>query len=1083
MRVTGRGPSALVTVLAIAGMVGVTGASAQPGPVTSSSASSPDSVFGPSWRTSSDLLVTGVGDSRGFHILDAREHSAFTWQNVVTLGVPGTDTGPWTGQVCATGDGRYAIAVYAPSAAANNPATVEAGARAAVVDLATGSTSLVADGVELAYFSPSCGAGDEAIIARAFGTDGQVTQLLHIDARTARTDSATTVAAEVTTPVQTASGDYAMVNGWLSRIGAHGEVAKVAKPDGQPFTLTATAHGAIDVATTVDGRAELERWTGHTMRRVGYGSLSDFGLFPQTGGADAVVGDVSGLNLAGLTDIRAVPSAQQPRAISAEGHLVATQVLPAEIRDLTTKTTAAPSTRPAPDQDTGVIQIAGVAIRTGQLVTGTVAADGAATAPPAQPAHQLPVAPPQPNGTGHSAESGVSGQSLDSAVLRDGPPHGDGVQASAIIPMTSTTPPPTNPAASNDSEIAVPLTPEDNLPNGVSVPTCQVPRNDPSRQVLQPSPNMVEWAVDQAVHGDLTMQRPANYLGTGEPAYTPQGLFPPVALSTGGTIPAQVVLGILAQESNFKQASWHAVPGDGGNPLISDYYGTTTVDSSGTIVVPADDPNYLPNYSNTDCGYGLGQVTTGMSFLNTPQFTAQQAVAVATDYAANIAASVQILATTWNQLAAMNPPMLLNGGNPKYIENWYLAIWAYNSGVHLQSDAASNGGHYGVGWVNNPVNPHFPSNLVARGFQPRTSPSDATTPQDWPYEELVMGWINQPMMNGSSNDYALPTWQNPANTSLNRPPRTQFCSTSVNSCDPTQAAPCPSVSSACWWNQPATWIAGLGQPGVPPTSAVENLFYTLGSGEPAITKTYANDCVTSATFYSQYPTGTLLVGDLADTNENVRGCLWSNGTTNGKFALRLGDNVAVAANMKGVLQANPLTAQVDLHQIGGGFLGHFYFTHTYDGTLKDTSTTFSSLGTAGSVTETTQVPTGIEHKVTGAWTPAIPRGSAAAIYDIQVALPDHGANATGVTYVVEPGGTTYTGGTSLTCTVNQNIAPGQNTWLDLGDYSLKPGADLTLDNMVPGASGSLDVAFSAAVFIPDPGQTRRPCSGGTAGTR
>jgi hypothetical protein len=111
----------------------------------------------------------------------------------------------------------------------------------------------------------------------------------------------------------------------------------------------------------------------------------------------------------------------------------------------------------------------------------------------------------------------------------------------------------------------------------------------------------VEWAVDQAVHGDLTLSRPADFLGTGMPAYSPQGLFPKPNLSGGGTVPAQVLLGLLAQESNYKQATWHAVPGDGGNPLLGDYYGN------------ADSIHCYPNYGGSDCGYGISRVTSGSS--------------------------------------------------------------------------------------------------------------------------------------------------------------------------------------------------------------------------------------------------------------------------------------------------------------------------------------------------------------------------------------------------------------------------------------------------------------------------------------
>jgi hypothetical protein len=84
---------------------------------------------------------------------------------------------------------------------------------------------------------------------------------------------------------------------------------------------------------------------------------------------------------------------------------------------------------------------------------------------------------------------------------------------------------------------------------------CAVPRNDLRNQAMQPKPRQVEWAVDNAVRGLLTEPRPANWKNLGMPAYTPQGLFPPVPLSGGGYVPAQIMLAIAAQESNLWQAT------------------------------------------------------------------------------------------------------------------------------------------------------------------------------------------------------------------------------------------------------------------------------------------------------------------------------------------------------------------------------------------------------------------------------------------------------------------------------------------------------------------------------------------------
>ena len=93
---------------------------------------------------------------------------------------------------------------------------------------------------------------------------------------------------------------------------------------------------------------------------------------------------------------------------------------------------------------------------------------------------------------------------------------------------------------------------------------CSVPRNDVKTQVLQPTPNQVEWAVDMAVRGNLS----SDYLTqggwrsqTGLGTIDPQGMFPRPELVAGGRIPAQVELGILAQESNLWQAESGSIPG------------------------------------------------------------------------------------------------------------------------------------------------------------------------------------------------------------------------------------------------------------------------------------------------------------------------------------------------------------------------------------------------------------------------------------------------------------------------------------------------------------------------------------------
>ncbi|MFE0382778.1 hypothetical protein ACFW1F_01645 [Streptomyces bungoensis] len=93
---------------------------------------------------------------------------------------------------------------------------------------------------------------------------------------------------------------------------------------------------------------------------------------------------------------------------------------------------------------------------------------------------------------------------------------------------------------------------------------------------------------------------------TGLSTIDPQGLFKKPDLITGGNIPAQIELGILAQESNLWQAESGAIPGQMGSPLaaVDGYYGHQT---GGTL---AD--YWTIHWDKSDCGYGVGQVTDGM---------------------------------------------------------------------------------------------------------------------------------------------------------------------------------------------------------------------------------------------------------------------------------------------------------------------------------------------------------------------------------------------------------------------------------------------------------------------------------------
>jgi len=73
-----------------------------------------------------------------------------------------------------------------------------------------------------------------------------------------------------------------------------------------------------------------------------------------------------------------------------------------------------------------------------------------------------------------------------------------------------------------------------------------------------------------------------------------------------------------------------------------------------------------------DCGFGLGQITTGMEN-RTGNPSVKQAL-VGTHFLFNVAEAARMLAEKWN--SEFLP--IAGGGDPAVLEDWYYAVWAYN---------------------------------------------------------------------------------------------------------------------------------------------------------------------------------------------------------------------------------------------------------------------------------------------------------------------------------------------------------------------------------------------------------------------
>lgn len=230
-------------------------------------------------------------------------------------------------------------------------------------------------------------------------------------------------------------------------------------------------------------------------------------------------------------------------------------------------------------------------------------------------------------------------------------------------------------------------------------------------------------------------------------------------------MPPQILLGIMSQESNLWQASRSVPEGAAGNPLIGNYYGMP-IGSLG------DESKWTIDFARADCGYGVGQITDGMRRHGyekpgeTASLTELQQRAVALDYAANVAAAARIVEDKWNQVREAG--MVLGNGDPAGLENWFYAIWAYNSGLHPYTSPSAP---WGLGWLNNPANPRYPADR--HPFL--QSPADAAHPERWPYQEKVIGFAGYSIAKPYGAGFKPAWWNSDAYKLAMKPPTTQFC--------------------------------------------------------------------------------------------------------------------------------------------------------------------------------------------------------------------------------------------------------------------------------------------------------------------
>ncbi|WP_229789890.1 golvesin C-terminal-like domain-containing protein [Pilimelia terevasa] len=929
-----------------------------------------DRLQGKGWERSSDRAWTTSGDAAGLHVLVADSDEGYAWRTATTLSEPGFEADAWIGNACLAGDARTLTVVYAPRTFTNRADLNERGAFTATVDLRTGRVSKLPVRSSLAYFSPSCGSGSTALVTQEGGDKYDATRILAIDTRTHRVAAPIEVPGELTSAVPTPTGIVAADSGALVKVAQDGTRRVLAPTAGVAYGLTVGRDGSV---------AYLER-SGVTAAQVRVLPQAQVAAGRRTEAPKVVArGPLTGLGLA--------PSVKGP--VNILGDATISGSLPSGLRVVKAGISSRTSV-------TGALAIQTPQSRTLGLAAGRAGVD-------------TPVAI-----TGHLV---FSDEEVVFSAIPSTPETNDGIDPAAggsgAIPHRTSSR--SAAAAGSPTELVE------------SERYCSVPRNDPRNQAMQPKPRQVEWAVDQAVRGVLTTSRPANWKDLGMPAYTPQALFPPHALTGGGNVPAQVFLGILAQESNLWQAARHALPGVTANPIVGNYYGINYYDGN-----TAND--WTINWADADCGYGVSQVTDGMRLAGKerPGETAmpyQHQRAVALDFAANIAAGLRILQDKWNQTRGAG--LSVNNGDASKIENWFFAIWAYNSGFYPQSAAGSNDGAWGVGWLNNPANPRYPANRTP--FLD-VSYADAAHPQDWPYPEKVLGWAGHPVETLEAPNTLVsgyrPAWWNgdlvsgPANRAAVKPPVNQFCD-STNNCIPgkeykpnapdvvgERAGPCAHKNAAgqydlkCWYHAPTTWKADCNY-------SCGNELLRFEPGYP-----YQDDATSYSPMCGNGPvTGARIIDDVPDGTPSIRPNCPRSWTNAGTFTLTYPAN-----------EQSNYPGKVDTHQIGGGFGGHFWFTHTRTG---------------GPVS------------VNASWKlNTIHNGP----MRVLIALPDHGAQTRQATYVVKTAQ-----GDRRRIVVQPS---GGNRWLSIGAFMFNGYPEVQLSSITSDGTGEKDIAFDAVAFLP-----------------
>ncbi|MEU7059160.1 SGNH/GDSL hydrolase family protein [Streptomyces sp. NPDC046197] len=982
-------------------------------PVPPGQVQEPGKKLGKGWKDSPDRAVTAAADAEGLRILVADSSKAYAWKTAAVLSEPGMPADSWIGNQCLM-DHAHAAVVYAPRTFTNKPDLMQGGAFTAIVDLTTGQVKKLPFTASLAYFDPSCNTATHKAAFTAFRDMNDPastrTRVVTVDVF-GRTTGSAAAKGEITSAVPVKDGTVAALGSRLVHLGPSGTVKNLVDADGAPFDIRPAADGKVaflDHKGNSTAHARLFTGSGRP-KTIASGELGDLDLMQGDAGRVFLTGHPKGSPATAGTGVTRL-DAPAGTDVSSHGRLAIDPVL-------------------TPGVHAGLTHIKNGG--KGFTKSGEPASQ---TATPANDGNEPVTVTSTATTTGTKLTQSVQ-QAIGNGSGHDPSP--------ALATATGT---------HKRTSLKSGLTP--------SSPTdddrwCAVSRNDVKVQALQPTSNQVEWAVDMAVRGDLSASyiRQGGYRDqAGVGTVDPQSLFPLPKLTGGGRIPANVLLGIMAQESNLWQAEGGSIPGQMGNPLaaVDGYYGHKAEKS---------DPSayWQINWDKSDCGYGVGQVTDGMRLAGhekdheTSLSPALQKL-VAVDYASNVAASLKILADKWNEVHKDGQKITVNNDDPSKVENWFTAVWNYNLGFNPPSEAGQHAGHWGLGWYNNPANPIYAKGwghpFMNTDVDGPEANKDAAHPQDWPYEEKVMGWAAWSIDTGfsyatsgrqdwpgesgfSSAGFRPAYWngtpmtvQTPGSAKYNRaqvvPSLDAFCN-SKNNCDPNTPPKCPDAEcyAQYWWNQPnVTWKSDCAT-----TCGFENIKYQSLVQEPG--RGYRLQ--TGTPVCSGAPAGSKVVASVPNgtpTWSDQRDCATISSAGSFQFSFNPGAE-------------GRYEAKADLHSVGGGYGGHYWYTHTRDADHFG--------GDSGDMT------------INGTWT----LGQSLNWARVLVHLPDTGAQTRQARYNV----------LGTDSTQHQRVVLQRaGGWVSLGTFHFTGTPRVELSNTTKDGTADEDVAWGAIAFQPLPGK-------------